>query len=1025
MSSQIEPRQPSRPGRELALASGLAVILGLIQTSPLWRYLASGIPHAFLPHPGWERVPLLPGDHLQFFYWCWLLVDNLAGPSALFSNPYEFNTFLSAGLPGFANFPFSLIYAALYPLGPILAYNLMVLLTYALCGGAMFLLARQALGAGWPALVAAMAFALLPFRAAQFLSGHLYGFVAFLLPLCLWCLERGLRRRAWGWGLGAGLCLVAMSLMEGHLVYYSALLIGAYLPLRIILDPMTREGSAFASGLDARAAWAPLAAGAALGLVAHLALARSAGAAVWSPELVVSCLAWMLMAAAFWALSSWLGAGLTSLGPAEASRLVARGFWPFLLSPLYALQYLMDIPHLGGALALVLGLAALGLALPGLWRARRWPGIAGGVWGAAIAVLAGLGAAAGYMMYIKSKVFNDSIAGQGRGLHEVRLFSPRLEDLFAPDNIHTERLIYLGAVLLLLALAALALLVLGRGGRRAPLAALWGFGGLTALLLSLGPSFSHLPLFGALYKHLPFFNFPRVPGRLVLFAALLLFLCSAWAFKILARPLLRTKAAGWALALLLCGVIAWDFIPGRPVGICLLPNAPRLAAGVTQNLPTGPDAAQRLLGLPIWPGDSHQSSAYEYLISRTRAKMINGYSPVVPRAYVERIYKPLEALNYGHLTKGALDTLTRLKTGLMAFFDDEHIYPWKISPFPPALARMRLMAAPGVTLKAQAGNVFFLGLSGKAAPSPPPADITSPVTSLWEAEWLPRQTGRPVDDKAASGWGQMFAEPPTPTGPLGPRNPRWQGNVVKARAGRDQPGFLSYGPYKAYPAGKYLARFRLRRGPGGDPGWVDIASHGGKTILARRQLGGAVLPADGAWHDVSFTFELKALTGLELRTYFAGRADLELDAVLVQFASRVGDMYYPAAQLWRQTGELYPDPRLPGGQAVLAKKGYHPPLYIMHGPQRTLEPGRYRAWFKLAAPRPVPEGALMARLVAATDQGRRVLGHRVVKGRDLARDYRGLPVEFTLDRRCELGFRVLFGEGGDLLLAGVRIEPLP
>lgn len=1010
----------------LLLALGL-IILALVYTDPLWRFWRTGIPYGYHVVPGYEQVPLMPGDHLQFLYWCWLLVDNLLGPSALFTNPYEFNTFLTPqGMPGFANFPFSLLYVALHPLGQVPAYNLLVIASYLLAGLSAYALAREVLDdprAAWPA---AIVFALLPFRASQALSGHLYGFVAFLLPLTLWCLERGLRRRSLAWGLGAGLCLLAMARMEGHLIYYTALLLGLYLPLRLVLaGAETSPESEFlspAGGLSP-ALW-PALAGLGLGVAAHLMLIRTSGAAFWSPGLVETLALYLLLTLVAWLLLSWLAVALTSLDLMACRALVARALAPLALAPVYAVQFVLDWPHLGAGLLLALALAGVLPALPRLWRARRMPQPPAGWWRPVLPLALGLAGGAAFMIHVKRSIFAASIAHQGRGLDEVRLFSPHLADLFDPANVHMERLIFSGWVLLLLALIGLALLLPARPRQKpgAALACLWAGLGLIFGLLALGPSLPALPLYQALYRWLPYFNFPRVPGRMILMAALLLALLAGWVWRTL---LARLPGRRWpTLATLgLAVLLAIDLWPPTPVGISLLPPPGPVEAAIRQELPPGAPSPQRLLGLPIWPGDSHQSSIYELTIARTGATMVNGYSPVVPLAYLEQIYQPLYPLDLGLVDAPALAVLRRLSAPLITFHDDDLVYPAKVSPFPPALARQRLLASGAVEPAAQSGNVFLLRLKPEAQPDPAPAAITSPVASLWEAESLRRDTGQLVEDRAASGWGLMFAEAQSVGGPLGPRHPRAAGNLVSARAGVDRPGFLSFGPYKAFPPGDYQAVFRLRRGPGPDPGQIEIVCDQGRRVLARQDLGPDRLPPDGRWHDVVLPFSLAGIEVIELRTAFTGVSDLDLDVILVRFADAPpADGFFRAQDLRRQTGDLAADPRVPGGLAVLARAGYHPPLYLMHGPQQTLEPGRYRALFRLAADGPNPPRAALADLAVATDLGRITLGHRVLTAGDLGPDYQDIAVDFALDRRCETGYRVRNTGQGSFRLAGVTVR---
>ena len=1008
----------------------LLLLLALAHTWPLARHLDEAIPYGLTPGPGYESVPMIPGDHMQFFYWCWLAGDNLLGPSRFPSNPYEFNSSVTpSGLAVYANFPLSLIFVAFSPLGPALAYNAMVLICYVLVGLCCLAWARQVLGHWLAALPAALLLTLMPFRAAQALSGHIYGFVIFLPPLALWCLERGWRARpgrAEAWGLAAGLALLAAALMENHLIYYSCLLLAVYAPTRLLLAGQDDRPQA-EEGMAAGVVVGPLLAGLALGLCAQMALVRAGQAAFWSQGLTVSLVGHVLATSGLWLAGSWLAAALTSLSPAQAARAVARFFWPLGLAPLYAIQYALDIPHLGAGLMALLLAAGAWLSLPALWRARRWPGLRAGwqrpLWPLGLC----LGGAVAFLLRMKATLMQGSIVDQGRGLDEVRLFSPRPADLLSADVPHSEQIVFLGLAFVLLWAAGFVMLLTRRPAKAqgAASAAALGALGLLALLLSFGPNLPQLPLYEFLYKYLPFFKYPRVPGRMILIAAMLLALPAGWALW-RASLALGGRWAAPALGLACAALMGWSLWPTQHIGLCPLTPPGAVERAVAAQLPTGPDAAKRVLGLPIWPGDSHQSSAYEMLITRTRAVMPNGYAPYVPRAYLEQVYAPLYPLDFGLVDAGALAALAQQKIGGIVFYDDDMVYARKVSPFPPALARQRLEASGLVRLAAQEGNGFFYLPRAAARPDPAPGRVISPVISLWEANWLGRDTGRLVDDPAASGWGLLFAEGAGPLAPLGPRLAGAKGNVAKAEARRDKPGFLAHGPHKIFPPGEYLARFRLRRGPGASSaGAVEVAADGGKAILARRELLPEALPADGRWHDVALGFTLDGLRSLEFRVWFGGGADLELDVVLAGFAGATpGPAFYPAWQLWRQTGDLVADHRAPGGWAVEATPGLTPPLYLMHGPQQTYEPGRYRATFRLAASaQPAPPGRA-ALLVVAGDLGRRPLGHRAVEVAELTADYRDFAVEFRLPRRGEIGLRALLERGAGLRLAGAGVARL-
>lgn len=1024
--------RPTSGAWRAGLLMALAVFgLALLQTHPLWRFLGEGIPYGYRVVPGYELVPGMPGDHLQFLYWCWLLSDNLFGPSALFSNPYEFNTFLTPnGLPGFANFPWSILYVIFSPLGQAPAYNAMVLISYLLAGLAAYGLAAEVLKDRVAALPAGIIFALLPFRAAQVLSGHLYGFVAFLLPFMLYCLERGWRQASWLWGAGAGACLLVMGLMEPHLVYYSSLFLGLYVPLRLLIMQQDREPL---SGGYVEALKVALG-GLGAGVMAHTALIRGAGGGgeFWSMGLVQALGIYVVLFLCLWLLLSWLSVPLTLLPLAKARKVVARGFLALALLGLYAVQLKIDIPYLGSILLGLSLILALYLTLPVIWPHRRRPHPLGKLWLPVWPLAVGFCLATARMLVVKAASFDQSIAGQGRGLHEVMLFTPSLGDLLHPANVHMEKLVHLGWGLTGLGFLGLVLLALAlpKQARQAAQATLWAFLAALSALLSLGPTVKAAPLYGLLYKFVPFFNFPRVPGRLIIFAVLMLSLLAGWVIRELSGGLKRKTWLSAALCLAILAGFTLDLGLPAQTGISLLPQPGPVTAGIKSQMITGPGSPQRLLDLPIWPGDSHQSSIYEHTVSLTKAQMVGGYSPVVPQSYVKQIFQPLHALNFGLVNKPALETLDRLKVQLVTFHDDELVYAYKISPFPPAFARQRLLASNAFHFVARQGNVVLMSLKSGAQIDPQPSRITSPVVSLWEAEALKHETGQLIEDKLASGWGLLFGERPlgNPTGPLGARRQQDSGNVISARVGRDKAGFISFGPYKAFAPGRYWAKFRLRRPPGGPPappGWVEVSTAQGTVSLVKAELTGQILPADGNWHDVPLEFELKTLSDLELRTWYNGQGGLDLDLVLVGFENGAPeDGFYRAQDLWRQTGDLAADQWVAGGLAVLARAGYHPPLYMMHGPQVTLEPGRYLASYRLAGNAGNQREAPALDLVVATDLGRRPLAFRRVQAFELDKQYQDFTLAFEVKRRMEIGLRVRFAGGADVRLAGAGLVKL-
>jgi len=124
------------------------------------------------------------GDHLQAVYHLWLVGHQLEHGRAPWLDPYTFRPESSPRV-NFGGWPFGLPF---WPLeaafGSVVAWNVLLLLTYLAAGGFTFLWLREL---GLPhsaALVGGLAFELAPYRVAQS-AGHLRGMIAVLLPLAM------------------------------------------------------------------------------------------------------------------------------------------------------------------------------------------------------------------------------------------------------------------------------------------------------------------------------------------------------------------------------------------------------------------------------------------------------------------------------------------------------------------------------------------------------------------------------------------------------------------------------------------------------------------------------------------------------------------------------------------------------------------------------------------------------------------------------------------------------------------------
>jgi hypothetical protein len=155
------------------------------------------------------------GDHLQAVYRFWLLGHQLGRGAAPWEDPYSFQPLVEPQTI-LGQWPFAL---AFWPLeavfGDVVAWNVLLAATVVAAGLFTYWWLRALGVAEIGAFAGGLAFALAPYRLAQ--SGeHLLGWIAVLVPLALFALERsraaGSSRTAHGWGALAALALVSVTL---------------------------------------------------------------------------------------------------------------------------------------------------------------------------------------------------------------------------------------------------------------------------------------------------------------------------------------------------------------------------------------------------------------------------------------------------------------------------------------------------------------------------------------------------------------------------------------------------------------------------------------------------------------------------------------------------------------------------------------------------------------------------------------------------------------------------------------------
>ena len=197
----------------------------------------------------------------------------------------------------------------------------------------------------------------------------------------------------------------------------------------------------------------------------------------------------------------------------------------------------------------------------------------------------------------------------------------------------------------------------------------------------------------------------------------------------------------------------------------------------------------------------------------------------------------------------------------------------------------------------------------------------------------------------------------------------------------------------------------------------------------RVQYGARRYQRRGEWIDLLVPFALSQITQVECRIWREGPAPLDLNLVTIRFAGAgTGPGSFEAEDLLRQTGEVVGSVGASGGEAVVARLGIDPPLYLLHGPYRTVAAGRYLARFHVRARnlRGAPD-APVARFEVATDMGRRIFVSRTVTLGELTGtpDTGIVELGVTIPSTCELDLRVRYEGGGDLSVDRVVLTNAP
>lgn len=350
----------------------------------------------------------------------------------------------------------------------------------------------------------------------------------------------------------------------------------------------------------------------------------------------------------------------------------------------------------------------------------------------------------------------ETASSGGRSLNEVKLFSPRWRGLWAWREINVTDHIYFGYVITALLLLGAVLLTRRALRNRRGVSLQQGilfcliFSGILGIIVLsmgvVGPF--HGRIFGIARKLVPHYEMIRQPAKIFVILPALLGVATALTLGTLFE--LRPRLYRWLLPLLALLIVGEYSYQTRPV-LCRISDSNAAYAAVAQDAEARAEKARAII-LPLWPGDSHFASIYQYYSILYRIRMINGYSPFVPTEYIEGVFNRYSTLNLGYANDDQLDHL--LSRGIDHILLHEDLYPEKVSAFPIGAALSGLLNNPRILLLQQDGPVWAFRIL-------PTAEARDAVATHWnvyfpashlEAE---RQRDRDVailqDDTASGG----------------------------------------------------------------------------------------------------------------------------------------------------------------------------------------------------------------------------------------------------------------------------------
>lgn len=605
----------------------------------------------------------------------------------------------------------------------------------------------------------------------------------------------------------------------------------------------------------------------------------------------------------------------------------------------------------------------------------------------------GIFATLGWMLYFKKKVVSTATFEGGRTMGEVALYSPKLSAIWSPG---LDWSVYLGIPLCIALVWVLASPFLSNVRYKRD-TLFFGIVFAVTYILAFGVTLNGaIPLYSLFYEYFPYFNMSRSPVKIMVITISTLSILVAF-FVAWSETIIKWKTGMRLLVVGLLLLTVVDYHPRRDIGLSVLDRNNKI-----YELMASEADGKKSLNIPLWPGESSWSSIYQYYAVKNRVAMINGYSPIVSKSYIDQVFWPLFTVNSGDLDESQVKLLKKMGVGYIIFH--EEAYPPKVSAFPQSMALKRLHMSPFLELAGEEAPLTLFRLTDNSPKELKTSEVTSPMGLLFQSESLVRINGKPEEDADA---GNGVA-------------------LVYESAGGEK--IINAGPYMTFPTGTYRVTFRVKVSDNSSSEplvRLDVAGDQGRVVLAEKIIRGSDFTASDEYQDFSLEYTLYEGIAwqVEFRPYLLGRGKIYIDSVYVIFADRADPAWQYEAEQMYYTGKIEKDDDANGGLAVVSTPGRDPADVMMRGPNRVYEAGEYTARFRLKTQK-INGTGIVAKISAYSVNTGKLLHSRDVMANDFKESwkYQSFTLPFSLRKKDVVEFRVYFSGTAKVATDSVTVE---